>query len=144
MVVFPRTSVALKMSGFDPVIGSPNIAILYNHGAEFERSQLRDEWDCCEYFMFNPQILQEILAVYDPAVQERPNRPFLFNRTTVNNAIFLQERKLAHLAHRSNLTPSIQIDEIALEVLESLVGYSYLERGERPKGKKATRKAHRQ
>lgn len=144
MVVFPRTSVALDMTGYDPVVGSPNVAILYNHGATYERGRLTDEGDCCEYFFFSPQLLGEALAFYDPAAQDRPTQPFLFNNAPVNNEIFINERKLVDLALRSDFVPSLEIDELAIEVLESLLKNSFAQRGTRPKIKPTTLVAHRE
>ena len=143
MVVFPRTSVALKMHGHDPLVGSPNVAIFYNHGTEYERDQLTDEGDCCEYFQFSPQLLLEIISLHDPTILKRDEHPFLFTHSFLDKSIFLRQRKLVEELKRPNLTPSLQIDEMAIEVLESLIEYSFTHKVGLTSAKRSTLSEHR-
>lgn len=143
MIVFPRTSVILKMSGQDPFVGSPNIAIFYNQDTIYERSQLTEEGDCCEYFQFNRSLILEILKNYDAAIHEKEKKLFHFTHSFVDKSIFLQQRHLLQLINQPTPASTLQIDEIAIEVLECLVEQSFSQKGCKLKKRGDTRTAHR-
>ena len=94
MVVFPRTSVQIKMIGHEAIIGSPNLAIFYNHKTLYERQRLQDARDRCDFFQFCPTLLHEILALYDPKSQDRWLTPFNFTHAFVSRDNFICQRQL--------------------------------------------------
>lgn len=144
MIVFPRTSVILKMCGHDPFVGSPNIAVFYNNDTVYERGQLTEEGDCCEFFQFNRSLLLEVLATYDPAVYEREHQLFQFTNAFVDKKLFIRQRKLLQLLNQPDHTTSLQLDEMAIEILEQLIEQSFSQKEGESRKKTKTRSAHYQ
>lgn len=142
-MVFPRSVVKLNMHGHESLIGSPNVAVFYNHATVYERERLADEVDQCEFFQFRPTLLYDILAQYDPKARERRGRPFTFTHTFLSRQNFLLERQLLQLMFQSNLADVLQVDETAVILLENVMADSFGQRGVHPVRKTSTKKAHR-
>ncbi|MFK7800701.1 MAG: helix-turn-helix transcriptional regulator [Anaerolineae bacterium] len=143
MVVFPRTSVALTMDGRSQLAGSPNVVVFYNNRTEYERSKLTQEGDRCEYFQFSPLLLHEILASFDQTAQERNHTPFLFTHAFVSRQNFIRQRQLLEQLEQPDVS-RLKIDEMAIELLESIVADSFAQRGVKPHVKASTQSTHRQ
>ena len=94
LVVFPRTSVEVLVFGRKQIVGSPNVAIFYNRGTIYQRGNLTDEDDRCDFFRFDQQLLYAILDIYDPAARDRDGTPFQFNHSFLNPQQFCAPTRL--------------------------------------------------
>lgn len=131
------------MDGRNQLAGSPNVVVFYNNGTEYERSKLTEEGDRCEYFQFSPPLLHEILGAFDQTVQGRNHTPFLFTHAFVSRQNFIRQRQLVEQLAQPNVS-RLEIDEMAIELLESIVADSFSQRGIKPHAKASTQSAHRQ
>jgi hypothetical protein len=99
LVVFPRTSVWITHAGREPVLCDASRAVLYNAGQEYLRAAVSDDGDRCEWFSFDPRVVAEAHAVFDPAAVDRVERPFAAVSAPVDAATYaLQRRVFEHVA----------------------------------------------
>lgn len=144
MIVFPRTLVELTQIGREKIIGSPNIAIFYNHGTLYERKELTEQGDQCDFFQFNIALLYDILSEYDFDARSRETEPFLFTHSYVSRENFMHQRQMIDLITRLNPPDALCIDEMAVELLASVIADSCAQRGIHKKTKQETLRTHRQ
>ena len=144
MIVFPRTFVELNQIGRDIIIGSPNIAIFYNYGTLYERKELTELGDQCDFLQFDPELLYDILTLYDFDARHRELEPFLFTHSYVGRADFLRQRRIVEMIMSPNAPDPLWVDEKAVELLESVIANSCAQRGIHKKAKQGTLHAHRQ
>lgn len=74
--VFPRTSVVIRHVGEKPFLADPCTITLYNEGQRYTREAADPRGDRCDWFSVRHDVLMEVLAMFDPAVPDRPDGPF--------------------------------------------------------------------
>lgn len=122
LIVFPRTSVTITHAGRDPVVADPNVVMFYNQGQEYTRGQLDPAGDRCEWIAPDERLLLEILGSCDPAVRDRPRRPFSFSHGPSDaESYFWQRQVVRHLQAQPQPDP-IFVEETLLSVLVQVVG----------------------
>lgn len=144
MITFPRTAVELHLLGRGTVIGSPNIAVFYNHGQEYFRQQLSPEGDFCEWFNFSPRLLREVVELYDPRAAEEWKRPFSHTHAPLSSRWHLLQRSLVDHILNAPFLDSFWVDEMATVLLKGIISDSYEARGQTAKRQKRnTQHTHR-
>jgi AraC-like DNA-binding protein len=142
-VVFLRRGLFVKHLGRDRIVADPNHVLFFNHDHGYRVSHPVDGGDDCTVFTLSPAVLLEILRAHDPAVDERPERPFTFDQCHTGPR--------AHLIHRTVLSaaspgcaPDLALDELIIRMLARVIGDTYRHgNGRRPPGRAATVAAHR-
>src|SRR5262245_46009626 len=143
-IVFPRSGVFLKQVGGSEWVADSNHILFFNQAEPYRVAHPVDGGDDCTVFEFQPALLLEAIGTYQPAIQERPERPFEFAQTLSNNRTF-------HFQHRlrqrllAGVTEALLIDEVSLELLAAVLAGTYLGHGIGPVSARATtRRAHRE
>jgi AraC-like DNA-binding protein len=62
LVVFPHVPVKIRPDGSPPVLATPNLVMLYNPGAEYERGLADRRGDECVYVAIHPDAVEELEA----------------------------------------------------------------------------------
>jgi AraC family transcriptional regulator len=115
--VFPRTSVRIQHAGGKPFVASPNVVTLYNGEQEYRREAITNEGDRCDWFGVEPGVLAEVLAAYDPAIQDDPEHPFRLPFAPGDpKTYFLQRLVVRHLTEAEQADP-LFVEETVLQVL---------------------------
>jgi AraC family transcriptional regulator len=117
LIVFPRTSVRISQAGYEPLITDPNLVVFYNQGQDYRREKISDRGDVCEWFAYDDELVVQALSVYDPQVEEHPQRPFRMSYGPSDPAVYLLQRMVVEHV-RYNRTPDrLFVEEAALSVL---------------------------
>ena len=144
LCVFPRTSVFITHAGKETIVADANVVMFYNRHQVYHRGPISQEGDRCDWFRISPQAVVEATMPYDPAVVDRPHRPFGFSHGPCNADIYLKQRLLLEYV-RSNSNPdALLVEESVQEILRSVVAGSYRALGHEPVGSSssATRRTH--
>lgn len=126
LFVFPRTSVVIRHEGHSPVAADPCTVTFYNSGQRYTREPLDPRGDHCEWFAVRPDVLRNVVAGYDPAVQERqPGEPFDRTHGRSDSRSYAAQRAVArHLAASDDPDP-LAVEEAVLAVLERVLALTY-------------------
>ena len=128
-VVFPRTSVVIRHAGRPPVVTNRNHVMFYNHGQVYTRGRIDQHGDQCVYLVVSANLLLEIAGAFDPAVVDRPDRPFPFDHGPSDPSSYL----LCHLVCQHLLgdeaPDALLLEETILHLLHAVIGQAYGARG---------------
>ncbi|MCL4820785.1 MAG: helix-turn-helix transcriptional regulator [Vicinamibacteria bacterium] len=114
--VFPRQTVRLRHEGEAAFVAGPGVVTLYNRGQRYSRGAVSPRGDECEWFAVDDALLVEAVAAFDPAVRERPQRPFRHAWTPGDARLYLAQRALYE-----RLAAGAPGDWDALEVEEAVL-----------------------
>jgi AraC family transcriptional regulator len=103
LVVFPRLPVLISHADADPVLATPNIAMLYRPGQVYERAARDPRGDDCLYI--------ELRDAAFPAATHAPTAPWTF----------LRQHLLARYLHGGEVDPLL-VEETALVLVEHVLG----------------------
>ena len=129
LVAFPQLPVGVRPAGSSPVLATPNLAMLYNPGQEYERRLIDTRGDSCIYMVLHTPLLESLeregCATRDGAL--------LTTHAPVDRTSYLQQHVIArHLA--GGHCDALFVEETALQLLRSVL---------RREAARATRDAHR-
>lgn len=125
LFVFPRTSVLIRNEGRSPVPADPCTVTFYNRGQRYTREPLDPRGDRCEWFAVRPDVLDDVVAEFDPQVEERPGRPFARTHGRSDSRTYAAQRAITrHLAACDDPDP-LAVDEAVLAVLERVLALTY-------------------
>ncbi len=143
LCVFPRTSVLITHAGREAVVADANVVMFYNRHQEYRRGPISQEGDQCDWFVVSPQAVVEAARPYDPAVVDRPDRPFGLSHGPCAAEIYLKQRLLLEYVRGNSNLDALVIEESVQEILRCVVAGSYRACGHAPAPTNtATRRAH--
>jgi AraC-like DNA-binding protein len=119
--VFPRTAVAIQHEHERAFVANPNVVTFYNARQEYRRSAISSQGDRCDWFGVAPEVVRDVVRAFDPAVDDRPERPFRFTRGFSAPRAFLLQRRLFEHAARGSATEWLGMEEAVIGLLESVV-----------------------
>lgn len=126
--VFPRSAVWIEHQGARPFAADPTLATLYNGGAPYRRRPIGAEGDRCDWYAFAPETLLDVVASVDPAIRERPERPFRFPHAPVDAVALVAERRVARALADGDFDP-VAVEATMLGVLRRVVAAAYARAG---------------
>ena len=144
MITFPRTRVELRMEGRNPLVSSPNLAILYNNGQSYTRHVVGPNGDKCEWFAFMPRTFVDAMRSYKPGIEEYDPQLFDLNCVFLSKELFLLQRVLVeHISQP--VVDQWWVDEASLRILDGLCHtHAELTGKESSTVRNETRNAHRE
>jgi AraC family transcriptional regulator len=125
LIVFPRTCVCITHTGRRPVVADPNVAMFYNAGQTYHRGKLSERGDRCDWFGFGSRSIVEAVRPYDPAVDERWHKPFIFTHGPTDPDCYLQQRLLIQYIEQTAWPDCLYVEEQALAILHRIVAHTY-------------------
>ncbi len=122
--VFPRSVTLIERAGRTRFVGSPNVVSFYNQHEMYRREPV-SEVDVSDWYVVADDVLAGAIAAFDPAVHDRPDRPFRFAFAPVETDVYLEQRRLfSRLAAGEPIDP-LDIEETILGILGRLLGHAY-------------------
>jgi AraC-like DNA-binding protein len=116
--------------------------MLYNQGQVYSRNKLSERGDLCDWFSFHPKTIIEAMRPFDPAVDERWNRPFRYTHGPSDPDTYLLQRLALQHVRQSKRLDTLFIEETMLAVLERVLRNTYQLNDKLPSTRPNTRKAH--
>jgi AraC family transcriptional regulator len=122
VIVFPHSG-AFELEQFGQrVFVDPNQVLLLNAGAPYTTRHPIGGCDEGSAIVLRPDLLSELCSTHEPAAVDRPQRPFLANRTHVSaRAALLQQSLFRGLAGARPLDELV-IQESALTLADEVLG----------------------
>ena len=144
LYVFPRTSVSITHAGRDSVVADASVVMFYNRHQEYRREPISRDGDWCDWFRVNPEAVVEAATPYDPAVVDRPHRPFGFSHGPCAADIYLRQRMLLESVRDHSCPDVLWVEETVQDILQCVVAESYRVFGRTPDrcGNPRTRRTH--
>lgn len=136
-IVFLRRGVFIKYIEGQQVVADANSAIFFNRDESYRVSHPVDGGDECTTITLRDDVLRDALRSRDPAVDDRPHRPFRDFEAPCPSAAFAGQRRLVEQLRRGRAS-ALWVEETVLALLDSLPA-----RGASAKRRAETRRAHR-
>lgn len=131
--VFPRRSVAIRHDGERPFVADPTVVTLYNRGQIYWRNPVDPAGDECEWFAIEDAVLLGAIRHFDPAVVDRPERPFLHPYAPCGPRAYLAQRALFHRLRLGAPVDPLWAEEEVVDLLSSVLSSTYSFWGDQPR-----------
>ncbi len=137
-LVFPRLTVRIQRQGAQPFVADPTLVTFYNQSELYVRGRLDPRGDCCHTFALARETLLELVGRFDPAVAERPERPFRMSHAPSGPRAFLAEHRLMAALQGGAVGP-LAVEEEALGLVAEAITAAYA--GGMPRREEGSRQA---
>jgi AraC family transcriptional regulator len=123
--VFPRHACWIEHEGERPFVADSTRVPLYNRGQPYRRGLIDPAGDASDWYGVAPDVLREMLACFDPAAADRPERLFIRGAVDAPAGLFLEQRRL--FGHVTSQPPAdtMYVEESVLGLLGSVLDASY-------------------
>jgi AraC-like DNA-binding protein len=125
LFVFPRSSTWIQHAGGRPFVGDANIVTYYNVGQEYQRRVIAPVGDWCDYYAVDPQLLRHLVAAWDPAAADGPERILRFTHGPSDARAYLAQRTIYSRVRRDPAVDPLLIEEAVVNVLGRVLGFAY-------------------
>ncbi len=129
IVVFPATSVTITHDGGRPVVTDSNTVMFYNRHQEYRRDRISSEGDHCHWYHVDEEAFGDAVTPFDPAVEERPGRPFTFDHGPCSADLFLTHRLLLEYLESTSEPDPLRVEEAVLGNVQRAVARAHAGRG---------------
>ena len=108
-----------------------NQAVFFSEGSTYRVSHPADCGDRGTVFVVSPRVLIDIVRELDPAVDDRPDRPFPFVTGPCESGVFLRHRELSRSLEAAGLDPPdpLQIEVTALQIVADVLEAAFARHG---------------
>ncbi|RJP37243.1 MAG: AraC family transcriptional regulator [Phycisphaerales bacterium] len=143
-VVFPRSGVFLLHFGSRTHVADANTVLFFNRHEPYRVTHPAPGGDTCTVLSLHPACVADLVSEFDPAVAERPERPFSFATGPAETESFVAQRRLLSVLRPGGGMDALAIEEAVFELVGRVVAGGFLARGRRSeRSRPDTRKAHR-
>ena len=123
--VFPRTSVWIEHPGRPAFVADATIVTFYNRNQPYARRELSPEGDRCDWYAVDDAVLESVVRALDPAVEDRPHRPFRFTHGPVDAVSYARQRLVAHHVAGTPSPDALFVEEEMIAVLARVLRNAY-------------------
>ncbi len=147
-IAFARDPVAIAQGGALAVVATPNEAMLYNANQPYRRRLIDANGDRCEFFVFRPRLLAEIVSAHDPRAGEDLDTPLKWPSARASASVYMAQRVLYHHvragypANPGGGIDRLLVDECMINIADALIGSAVRARQTRAR-RPATDRDHR-
>lgn len=127
-VVLMRHGVFCKHLGRQAITADVNQAVFFSQGSSYRVSHPADCGDRGTVFTPVPHILSDILRELDPAIEERPERPFPFVTGPCDSGVFWRHRELVLRLEAAESDP-LWVDVTALQLIAEVLEAAFARHG---------------
>lgn len=125
--VFPRTSVWIQHEGRSRFVADPSIVTFYNRDDRYRRSRISVDGDRADWFAVAPSLALDAAASRDPAIVERPDRPFRFDYGPSDASVYIAQRAV-YLSACQGAPEGLAVDEAVVSLLDAVLARAYAHR----------------
>lgn len=127
--VFPRTSVWIQHPGQRPFVADATTVTFYNRDQPYTRRVLSPEGDRCDWYAVDAAVLEPLVRAMDPAIEDRPDRPFRFTHGPVDAITYARQRLVSQHVLASPSPDPLFVEEEMIAVLGRLLHLAYARAG---------------
>jgi AraC family transcriptional regulator len=119
--VFPRRVIRIQHEGQPAFVAGPNLVTFYNPGQVYRRSRVGSDGDESDWYWIEPETLRQVLARYDPAAADSPDRPFRFAWGPSDPRTYLEQRRAFVHAATAECPDRLYLEETMVWILDRVV-----------------------
>ena len=119
--VFPRNSIRIQHDGQPAFLAGPNLVTFYNPGQTYRRMRVGAEGDDSDWYWVEPQTMTQVVARYDPAAADHPERPFGFTWGPSDPRTYLEQRRAFLHAATAENPDRLYLEETMVWILDRVV-----------------------
>lgn len=123
--VFPRTAVEIQHEHEIAFVANSNVVTFYNSGQNYSRNAISPEGDNCDWFGVESHVVREVVRIFDPHVDDYPERPFQVTRGWADPSTYLLQRTLFSRATSGEVLAPLGAEETVVELLTRVVNSVY-------------------
>lgn len=116
-VVFPRTFVEIRASGYAPVVSGPTTTMFYHRGQTYERGLVSPDGDACEWIMVDPGVMQDLLEGHGPHLISGRRDRVRSNHWPSDAKAYLLQRAVYCALQRPDECDHLAIEESLLDIV---------------------------
>ena len=125
LFVFPRTSTWIRHAGARPFVTDANIVTYYNLGQEYTRQVVTPLGDWCDYFAVDPRLLRQVVAAWDRAASDEPERILRMDHGPSDGPAYLAQRAVYSHVRTDPAPDPLFVEESVVNVLTRVIGLAY-------------------
>jgi len=116
-IVLPRSGAYQRRDTHGSFLADPNQVLFYNKGEPYDINHLIQGRDSSTVFTFTPSLLIEMIRVYNPNLENNPQKIFSHNHITLHTRLQILQYTLLR-AHKMDLEPLAVEEQIIASVGE--------------------------
>ncbi len=130
-IVLMRRGAFGKHFGRRSAIADVNQAVFFSKGSTYRVSHPADCGDRGTVFVLAPRVLNDIIRELDPAIDDRPERPFPFVTGPCENSVFWRHHQLVRRLESVETDPlePLWVDGTALQLLADVLETAFTRHG---------------
>lgn len=123
--VFPRTAVEIQHVDERAFAANPNVVTFYNRHQSYRRKAISERGDHCDWFGVDADLARDVVRMFDPDVDDRPERPFRILRSWSDPHIYLLQRQLFQRVAAATHPDPLAVEEQVVFLLEHVIRHAY-------------------
>jgi AraC family transcriptional regulator len=123
--VFPRTSTWIQHADRRPFVGDANIVTYYNARQEYTRRAISPVGDWCDYYAVDPRLLRQVVAAWDRAAADEPERILRFDHGPSDAGSYLAQRRVYSYVRREADADPLFVEESVVMLLTNVIALAY-------------------
>jgi AraC family transcriptional regulator len=128
LFVFPRTTGWIQHAGDQPFVADPNVVTFYNQHQEYRRQRISPKGDQSDYFAMQPDIYRQVIAHWDRAAADEPDRFIPFSHGPSDAGTYWDQRMVYNHVRRTAAPDALFVEETMLNVLGRLMELAFAQR----------------
>src|SRR5881296_1331639 len=117
VLVFARSCVYVRRADGAKFVSDPSVVAFWNRNVDYFRDPLSPEGAESDWYAFHHGVVLDAAHELDPAVEDRPDRPFRFSHAPSDARTYLLQRRMFRLASAGEVQRPLEIEEVTLQML---------------------------
>ena len=139
-IVLPRAGAYHRRDAHGTFLADPNHILFYNAGEPYDITHLIKGEDTSTVFIIAPALLIEMIRIYNPNIENSPQRPFQSSHIIFNSYLQIMQYKLLR-ANRQSLD-QLAVEEEIVQLVGEILQASHQGRTYSRKPSRNTLRAH--
>ena len=123
--VFPRHACWIEHQGQKPFVADSTRVPLYNSGQLYRRGLIDPAGDASDWFGIVPAVLRDMVACFDPASADHPDRPLARTAVDAPPGLFLHQRRIFNHATAEAGADAFYVEEAVLDMFGAVLEAAY-------------------
>jgi AraC-like DNA-binding protein len=125
-IVLPRAGAYQRRDMHGTFLADPTQVLFFNRGEPYKTSHPVQGGDVSTVFALHPSILIEMVRVYDPDIEDDPQRVFRHSHLTIDCHLHILQYSLLHGTHRT-----LEVEEKIMLLMGEIIAALYRGRQDR-------------
>ena len=125
VLVFPRSPVWVCRGSGAKYVADSSVVNFWNPGEVYERETLSPEGAISDWFAVSHDLALDAVRVFDPSVENTPDRPFRLTHSPSDLRLYLFQRQLFRTIKQGDTDGSLLAEEFIVDILVHSIRRAY-------------------